>query len=177
MTVPCVCRVQDIISEILGLIPKQRRTGLFSATQTREVKALARAGLRNPAIVTVRVQDADTSAVRRTPASLENYYVTCEADERLPQLVSFLHANKAQKHIVFFSTCAGVDFFNLALGALKCLPPGVPLLALHGRMVQTKREATYARFKAPGPAVLLCTDVAARGIDLPDIDWTVGVCV
>ena len=47
---------QTTINQILSILPKQRRTGLFSATQTKEVKELARAGMRNPVSVTVRVQ-------------------------------------------------------------------------------------------------------------------------
>jgi ATP-dependent RNA helicase DDX55/SPB4 len=47
---------RDSITKLLSLLPKQRRTGLFSATQTREVQSLARAGMRNPVTVTVKVR-------------------------------------------------------------------------------------------------------------------------
>jgi superfamily II DNA/RNA helicase len=47
------------------------------------------------------------------------------------------------------------------------------VFALHGKMVQKKRDGMYARFAECPSGVLLCTDVAARGIDIPDIDWII----
>lgn len=64
------------LNTILSYLPKQRRTGLFSATQTKEVEDLIRAGLRNPTRVTVKEKDTSGSEVmRKTPASLQNYYM------------------------------------------------------------------------------------------------------
>jgi len=57
-------------------LPKQRRTGLFSATQTRELDNLIRAGLRNPVHIAVSERASSTSDVeQKTPATLHNYYV------------------------------------------------------------------------------------------------------
>lgn len=61
---------QNCLDNILSYLPRQRRTGLFSATQTKEVEALIRAGLRNPVTVTVTEK-----ATQSTPMSLDNYYI------------------------------------------------------------------------------------------------------
>nr|XP_012294161.2 ATP-dependent RNA helicase DDX55-like [Aotus nancymaae] len=63
------------INTILELLPKQRRTGLFSATQTQEVENLVRAGLRNPVRVSVKEKGVAASSAQKTPSRLENYYM------------------------------------------------------------------------------------------------------
>merc|ERR1712029_1315154 len=60
------------ISTILSFLPKQRRTGLFSATQTKDLDKLVRAGLRNPVLVSVK--DKEGSSLNNCPSTLENYY-------------------------------------------------------------------------------------------------------
>jgi ATP-dependent RNA helicase DDX55/SPB4 len=184
----------EAITDILARLPKQRRTGLFSATQTQEVRALARAGLRNPAVVSVQVRGASSAAagsrgggaasshnVQSTPLTLSNSYTVCnDSVDKLAQMCAFLRARAAGGHkaIVFVLTCASVDFFAkvLALPAVRAaagLPDeaAFPILPLHGKQEPKKRAALYARFLAAPVAALLCTDVAARGIDVPDVDW------
>lgn len=168
---------------IIGYLPKQRRTGLFSATQTDAVAELARAGLRNPVRVAVAAAAGAAGAAggkqRRTPATLELTYQLVPAEHKLAALCRFLAAHRGEKTVVFFLTCACVDLFaavlpRLSLGdaAEEDAPP--PLHALHGRQPQRQRDATLAKFTdAEGGAVLLCTDVAARGLDIPDVDWIV----
>ena len=73
------CRVQLFLcfslNTILSYLPKQRRTGLFSATQTDELESLIRAGLRNPVRITVKEKRMEGDAVQRTPKSLNNYFM------------------------------------------------------------------------------------------------------
>ncbi|XP_046301983.1 ATP-dependent RNA helicase DDX55 isoform X2 [Marmota monax] len=111
------------INTILEFLPKQRRTGLFSATQTQEVENLVRAGLRNPVRISVKEKGVAASSTQKTPSRLENYYMVCKADEKFNQLVHFLRNHKQEKHLVFFS------------------------------------------------GILVCTDVMARGIDIPEVNW------
>ena len=86
---------ENTINSILKVLPKQRRTGLFSATMTREVKELARAGLRNPATVSVAVKrNDDGSGHQGVPTQLENKFMVVESDEKLSQMVAFM-----QKHL------------------------------------------------------------------------------
>lgn len=72
---------------------------------------MARAGLRNPAVVAVKVRNVATKRSQAIPTSLNNTYVMCNADEKLAQLVHFCNTHHKEKIIVFFLTCASVDYF------------------------------------------------------------------
>ncbi|KAG6599970.1 DEAD-box ATP-dependent RNA helicase 18, partial [Cucurbita argyrosperma subsp. sororia] len=158
---------QRQITSIISRLPKLRRTGLFSATQTEAVEELSKAGLRNPIRVEVR---AETQlAPSRTPSSLHIEYLECEADEKSTQLVDILVKNKSKKIIVYFMTCACVDYWGVVLPQLTLLK-GFSLIPLHGKMKQTAREKALASFVSLSSGVLLCTDVAARGLDIPGVD-------
>lgn len=168
------------VGEILRKMPKQRRTGLFSATQTKEVKALARAGLRNPVTVNVAV-NARSSApgggasggTRSIPTTLQSFSHTLRAEDKLDTLIPFLQDHRDEKVLVFMLTCAAVDFFSKALPRLPGAE-GLRVEGLHGRMPQKRRSAVFEKFSEPGaPCVLVCTDVAARGLDVPDVSWIV----
>ncbi|VDN97979.1 unnamed protein product [Rodentolepis nana] len=164
------------LNAILGMLPKQRRTGLFSATQTDQLDDLLRAGLRNPMRVVVRekelVQSQDNHLQQRTPSSLENFYFVVDPGDKLRALVTFLRSHATnEKIVVFLATCAAVDYFaRLLKGGL--LPPSQSHLvhALHRKM-RNKRVVEFAKFKDANRGVLLCTDVMARGIDIPNVNW------
>ncbi|KAK2489645.1 hypothetical protein MC885_017467 [Smutsia gigantea] len=132
------------INTILEFLPKQRRTGLFSATQTQEVENLVRAGLRNPVRISV-----------------------CKGDEKFNQLVHFLRNHKQEKHLVFFSTCACVEYYGQAL---KALVRSVTIMCIHGKM-KYKRNKIFMEFRKLKSGILVCTDVMARGIDIPEVNW------
>ncbi|XP_033126686.1 ATP-dependent RNA helicase DDX55-like isoform X4 [Anneissia japonica] len=155
------------INTILGHLPKQRRTGLFSATQTDKVESLIRAGLRNPVRITVKQKTNKTSKDQRTPSTLRNYYTICECDQKFNFLVGFLRKFKHLKHMVFFSTCAEVEYFGKAL---EILVKNTSVLSLHGKM-KGKRSAVFADFRKLESGVLICTDVMARGVDIPEVNW------
>lgn len=182
----------DAVNEIIGRLPKQRRTGLFSATQTQEVSDLARAGLRNPAVIKVQVKNSKKSANasgsssgrdQMTPMSLSNFGTICNnSSDKLAQLCAFLRqrAEAKDKVIIFVLTCASVDFFAKAFSLSSVreaagLPSSdtFPIMPLHGKMDPKKRIGIFDRFLAASSGALLCTDVAARGIDVPDVDWIV----
>nr|XP_031298394.1 ATP-dependent RNA helicase DDX55 isoform X3 [Camelus dromedarius] len=155
------------INTILEFLPKQRRTGLFSATQTQEVENLVRAGLRNPVRISVKEKGAAASSTQKTPSRLENYYMVCKADEKFNQLVHFLRNHKREKHLVFFSTCACVEYYGKALEALV---KGVKIMCIHGKM-KYKRNKIFMEFRKLQSGILVCTDVMARGIDIPEVNW------
>ena len=157
------------LNTILGFCPKQRRTGLFSATQTSEVSSLIRAGLRNPAVVVVK-DGARPESNQRTPSSLENFYVLCEAQTKLSVLVELLKSRQSEKVMVFAATCACVDYFSLLLRHLLAVE--VRLFSIHGKM-KKKRQKIFNQFRQSKSGVLICTDVMARGVDIPDVDWWV----
>lgn len=174
------------LTDILTRLPRQRRTGIYSATQTKEVEALARAGLRNPVRVAIRLRIAGKEGTvageerRRTPASLTCEYAIVTHRDRILHFMQLLGRYTQLKFIVYFMTCACVDYVKrLPLEEMMKLAAGDEegsrrsFFSLHGRMSQAKRERALAQFAASGNGVLMCTDVAARGIDIPDVDWVV----
>ncbi|MEE6504142.1 hypothetical protein FKM82_005076 [Ascaphus truei] len=155
------------INTILGFLPKQRRTGLFSATQTQEVENLVRAGLRNPVRIAVKEKGVAASCTQKTPTRLQNYYMICKADEKFNYLVGFLRQRKQEKHLVFFSTCACVEYYGKALEALV---KNVTVMSIHGKM-KHKRNKIFTDFRKLNSGILVCTDVMARGIDIAEVNW------
>ncbi|XP_075885693.1 ATP-dependent RNA helicase DDX55 [Nelusetta ayraudi] len=155
------------LNTILGYLPKQRRTGLFSATQTQELEKLVRAGLRNPVRIAVKEKGVAATATQKTPSRLSNYYTICRAEDKFNSLVTFLRQHKHEKQLVFFSTCACVEYFGRAL---ESLIKKVTVHLIHGKM-KHKRNKIFADFRAVKSGILVCTDVMARGIDIPDVNW------
>ncbi|KAJ1679337.1 ATP-dependent rRNA helicase spb4 [Spiromyces aspiralis] len=183
---------QQSIAALLRVFPKQRRTGLFSATMTEALTELVRVGLRNPVRVVVKVEGVNAMGVReqRTPLTLKIRYLICPPDRKLAQLVRLIQYREPQKYMVYFSTCAAVDYFYRLLHQLAAtdaqgtapLPifgqhaKSVTVCSLHGQMNPKRREATYGTFSAlPSGSIgiLFCTDVASRGLDLPDVDCVI----
>lgn len=152
------------INTILKYLPTQRRTALFSATQKREIQDLIRAGLRNPVLVRIR-EKATTS----TPVRLQNYYMVVEPQLKLASLLEFMRGRDIQKALIFFPTCACVEYWSEILPDLM---PDTKCLALHGKM-KGGRFKVLDQFKKEPRALLLCTDVLARGVDIPEMQWVV----
>lgn len=154
------------INNILSYLPRQRRTGLFSATQTQELTDLIRAGLRNP----VRVSVKEKSTIS-TPVRLQNFYKVVQPEEKFLALLHFLRSplTSRGKVMVFFPTCACVEYW---LTVITHFLPKRCILGIHGKM-KNKRKNTVEKFRQVADAVLLSTDVLARGLDVPEIDWVV----
>ena len=155
------------LNTIFAYLPKQRRTGLFSATQTSDVVSLIRAGLRNP--LQVRVKEHDAKKDERTPASLQNYYMVCESEKKFDTLVALLRERKSEKSMVFFPTCAAVKYFNVLLHEFL---KGMKIQAIHGK-IKDKRFKIFDDFRSQESGLLLCTDVMCRGVDIPKVDWVI----
>ncbi|XP_041972244.1 probable ATP-dependent RNA helicase DDX55 homolog [Aricia agestis] len=150
------------LTTIFQYLPRQRRTGLFSATQTKELQDLVRAGLRNPVLISVKEK-----ATISTPVNLKNYYIIVEPQDKFLVLLNFIRNRKILKGLFFLPTCACVDYWAHALPALL---PGVRLFAIHGKM-KHKRTRVLDQFRAAENTILLCTDLMARGLDIPAVDW------
>ncbi|GAB0496956.1 hypothetical protein MMPV_008277 [Pyropia vietnamensis] len=212
------------VDAIVANLPRapHRQTLLFSATQTKSVRALARLSLSKPEYVEVLgrhslskkraaaaaadgrsadpaadvdagadaaadgmpapplrgggadgTADADgaagATATVGTPHKLVHTYALVTASTKLSTVWSFIKSHLKAKTLIFLATCKQVRFVYEAFRRLR---PGVPLLALHGRMSPGARADTYARFSAArGGAALFATDVAARGLDFPAVTW------
>jgi len=139
---------------------------------TVEVAALARAGLRNPRQIKVTVQGAKSQGVQATPATLTNSYIVCDESRKMLELVKFLEEHAESKIMLYVLTCAFVDYFSRLLPLVPRLKD-IHFDSLHGKMVQKRRSKTYETFGESKKGVLICTDVAARGLDIPDVDWIV----
>jgi ATP-dependent RNA helicase DDX55/SPB4 len=169
---------QDL-QNILSRLPKQRRTGLFSASVSDAVSEIIRVGLRNPVKIQVKVKSLKTGGVieeRRTPASLAMKYLLTPASQKLPALAQILDKleTRPQKSIVFFSTCAAVDYFQHLLPEL--LPEGYAIVPLHGKHHSNVRQKNFNKFLSSAqPTILLTTDLAARGLDVPQVDLVVQI--
>lgn len=162
------------LNRILQKLPKQRRTGLFSATQTKELVQLIRAGLRNPVQVNVTVNSdtAQTQGEQVIPTSLKNYYCIVPVEDKLRQFVEFLLAHPQEKIICYFLTCAQVNYFWRVITRLTSIEQSpLQIFSLHGKVPHEKRKGIYESFVGKECGALLTTDVAARGLDFPDVDW------
>ncbi|XP_078195524.1 putative ATP-dependent RNA helicase DDX10 isoform X5 [Callithrix jacchus] len=153
----------DTMNAIIENLPKKRQTLLFSATQTKSVKDLARLSLKNPEYVWVHEK-----AKYSTPATLEQNYIVCQLQQKTSVLYSFLRSHLKKKSIVFFSSCKEVQYLYRVFCRLR---PGVSILALHGRQQQMRRMEVYNEFVRKRAAVLFATDIAARGLDFPAVNW------
>ncbi|KAG6909727.1 hypothetical protein DXG01_015715 [Tephrocybe rancida] len=151
------------LSALLSHLPKSRQTLLFSATQTESVSDLARLSLNNP--VSVGLEE---TAHATTSKNLEQHYALCELDKKLDLLWSFIKTHLQSKVLVFMSSCKQVRF---AFETFCKMHPGISLLQLHGKQKQTARIAMYNKFTSSSHAVLFATDIAARGLDFPAVDW------
>ncbi|NWR72585.1 DDX10 helicase, partial [Centropus unirufus] len=155
----------DTMNAIIENLPKKRQTLLFSATQTKSVKDLARLSLKDPEYVWVHEK-----AKFSTPATLNQNYVVCELQQKVNMLYSFLRSHLKKKSIVFFASCKEVQYLFRVFCKLQ---PGLPVMALHGKQHQMKRMEVYTCFVRKKAAVLFATDIAARGLDFPAVNWVI----
>ena len=156
---------QGTVDAIIEHLPKERQTLLFSATQTKKVSDLARLSLRDPEYVSVH--EAATSA---TPSTLQQNYIITPLPDKLDTLWSFLRSNLKSKILVFLSSGKQVRF---VYESFRHLQPGIPLMHLHGKQKQSARLDTVARFSSTKSSCLFATDVIARGLDFPAVDWVI----
>ncbi|RDX56104.1 DEAD-domain-containing protein [Lentinus brumalis] len=156
---------EEQMKKIINILPKEgRQSMLFSATQTTKVTDLARMSLRpGPLYV-----DVDKAEATSTVTTLSQGYVVCPSDRRFLLLFTFLKKNMKKKMIVFFSSCNSVKYHAELLNYID-----VPVLDLHGKQKQQKRTTTFFEFCNAESGTLLCTDVAARGLDIPRVDWII----
>lgn len=159
------------IEKILKTLPKQRRTGLFSATIGSAGSQIFKTGLRNPVKITV-------NSKTKAPASLGLFYTVVEPETKILRLLSIMNNYKFKKCIVYFPTCISVTYFYSFMQYLqkeqKLLDEEVDFFSLHGKLQTGSRQKTLDSFgKLLAKAVLLTTDVAARGIDIPDVDLVI----
>ncbi|KAK3091511.1 hypothetical protein FSP39_020346 [Pinctada imbricata] len=146
------------VDKILKVIPRERSTYLYSATMTKKVAKLQRASLQNPVKVEV-------SSKYQTVDKLQQYYLFVPAKFKDVYLVSVLNELAGNSFMVFTSTCANTQRTALMLRNL-----GLTAIPLHGQMSQSKRLGSLNKFKSKSRSILIATDVASRGLDIPHVD-------
>lgn len=149
------------IDEILKVIPRERKTYLFSATMTNKVAKLQRACLKNPAKVEV-------SSKYSTVDTLKQHYLFVPAKHKDCYLVFLLNEMSGSTTMVFTRTCESTRRIALILRNL-----GLEAIPISGQMSQPKRIGALNKFKAGERNILICTDVASRGLDIPSVDMVI----
>ncbi|KAK9764172.1 ribosomal RNA processing protein [Basidiobolus ranarum] len=146
------------IEQILKVIPKERTTYLFSATMTTKVAKLQRASLQSPVKVEV-------STKYSTVSTLLQYYLFFPFKHKDCYLVYLLNELAGNSAIVFSRTCNDTQRIALLLRNL-----GFHAIPLHGQLTMQKRLGALNKFKAGSRNILIATDVASRGLDIPEVD-------
>ena len=147
---------------ILAACPKEERnTYLFSATMTSKVKKLQRASLTNPVKVEV-------SSKYGTAKTLRQQYLFVPAKHKDCYLTYVCNELAGHTTIIFAATCATAQRLAVMLRAL-----GFPAVPLHGQLSQPKRLAALNKFKGGERSILIATDVASRGLDIPSVDLVI----
>ncbi len=151
------------VERLLKMTPETRQTMLFSATMPAAIVALARTHMRHP--MNIRAEHADDG--QTVPATAQFIYLAHDLDK--PEIIArVLQADDADKVIVFTRTKRQAQRVadDLAERGFKASP-------LHGDMAQVAREKALGRFREDKLKVLVCTDVAARGIDVQGVSHVI----
>ena len=149
------------LQRIINLIPAQRQTLLFSATFSPEIKKLAQTYLRNPVTIEVARQNAAADTVKQVV-----HFV--KSENKRAAIVTILQnrvkAGHTKQCIIFTNSRLGCARLAIALER-----DGIKAAAIHGDKSQSERMLTLEAFKSGAIDALVATDVAARGLDIPDM--------
>ena len=149
------------LQRIINLIPAQRQTLLFSATFSPEIKKLAQTYLRNPVTIEVARQNAAADTVKQVV-----HFV--KSENKRAAIVTILQnrvkAGHTKQCIIFTNSRLGCARLAIALER-----DGIKAAAIHGDKNQSERMLTLEAFKSGAIDALVATDVAARGLDIPDM--------
>jgi ATP-dependent RNA helicase DeaD len=145
------------VEKILKLCPNGRQTALFSATMPPPIAALADNYLYDPALVKVK---AETLTVDR----IDMFHVVVSKRDKADKLYEVVKSERPEQAIVFCRTKLGCEQLYR-----KLRDGGMNVKALHGDMSQGQRDGVMLSFKAGRVAILVATDVAARGLDIDSV--------
>ena len=147
----------DEIKQILRKVPVERQTLLFSATFDPAIFALSKDLLRNPTLIEV---DARNTAATQ----VEQIVYVVDADRKRELISHLIGAKNWHQVLVFVRTRHGADYL-----AKEMCKDGLKTAAIHGEKSQGARDKALASFKSGEVRVLVATDVAARGLDIPQL--------
>ncbi|KAJ0295634.1 hypothetical protein COL516b_012386 [Colletotrichum fioriniae] len=147
------------ITSLLKFLPRERRTFLFSATMSTKIESLSRASLRDPVRVSI------SSNKYQTVKGLIQHYCFVPHTQKDTYLIYLGNEFAGKRIIIFARTVAEVQRLSILLRAL-----GFSAIPLHGQLNQTARLGALSRFREGTRQILVATDVAARGLDIPLVD-------
>ena len=156
---------EDELIQILKILPKERQTMLFSATLTKKIENLGLLSLKNPIYIKLEI---NPEGQNNNLQNLDQGYIIVEPNLKFIFLYTFLKKNINKKIMIFFNSCSEVQFFSLLLNYI-----GISVLSISGDLKQINRETIYREFFNSEKGILLCTDVAQRGLDFPEVDWII----
>ncbi|TKA26118.1 ATP-dependent rRNA helicase RRP3 [Salinomyces thailandicus] len=148
-----------ILDKVFQVLPRERRTMLFSATMSTKLDHLTRAALQNPVRVSI-----STSSYQTVKNLLQRYIFIPHKFKDI-YLVYLLHEFAGQTAILFTRTVNETQRLAFLLRAL-----GRSAIPLHGQLTQSARLGALNKFKTGSRDILVATDVAARGLDIPSVD-------
>ncbi len=151
----------DDIEWILEQVPTERQTALFSATMPPRIVELARHHMRDPRRVTVASKQMTVAETRQTAYEVPR-------SRKTDALTRILDAEEPTSTMIFCRTKHAVDELGEAL-----LARGYAVETLHGDLSQPQRDRVMRRFRGAQADVLIATDVAARGLDIPDVSHVI----
>lgn len=174
---------ENSIAKIVSRCNKNRLSALLSATLTKGVENLAGISLFKPVLVgtLTTLKDDEECQEYAIPKNLKQYITVVPAKLRLVTLSGFIVDNCFKfgfKGLIFMCSQSCVDFhyflFSSVLSPILLKKENqCKFYRLHGNMKQEERTEIFSAFKSNKEGILLCTDVAARGLDLPSVDWIV----
>ncbi|KAH7173843.1 P-loop containing nucleoside triphosphate hydrolase protein [Fusarium flagelliforme] len=147
------------IDKILKFIPRERRTYLFSATISSKIESLQRASLRDPVRVSI------SSNKYQTVSTLLQHYCFIPHAQKDVYFIYLINEHAGQSTIVFTRTVWETQRISILLRTL-----GFGAIPLHGQLSQSSRLGALNKFRAGTRDILVATDVAARGLDIPSVD-------
>lgn len=150
------------ITQIVAAAPQERSTFLFSATMTNKVEKLQRACLKRGAV------KVEASEKYQTVDTLTQKYLFIPAKYKDTYLTYILNEFAGSSGLIFTDTCVNAVKLYFVLTKL-----GYPTVALHGKLAQDKRLSALNKFKSGEKKILIATDVASRGLDIPSVDLVI----
>lgn len=151
----------DEIKEVLSYLPDEKQVLLFSATMPKAIVELSRQFQTEPVIVNTVTESVTVSKIKQV-------YYQVHSDDKLNLLMQLLSINKNKSIMIFSNTKKMVDELASKLNRL-----GYNVSAIHGDMRQTQRTDVMNKFKSGENTLLIATDVAARGIDIKEMEMVI----
>ncbi|MDD5348230.1 MAG: DEAD/DEAH box helicase [Candidatus Omnitrophica bacterium] len=151
----------DDVRQIIQATPQERQTSLFSATLPIEIAQLSSEYLNTPESVRIKEEQLAVDLIKQE-------YISIDPREKVSAIATLLKSRNSPSSVIFCRTKAGADSLERSLRSL-----GFNVRALHGNLTQARRERVMDDYRNKRFNTLVATDIAARGLDIDDVDLVV----